>query len=473
MGHAVFAAVLGLAQLTLARGSCFLQGMSYMDPSVSSTVPNGAYMANVELCQSACAANVDCHYFSWYAKTGGCFLLGANAHLISNGGVVSGPKVCPTPEVSENSTGAGAEVLNQTADYAKAVEKVQNLAKVMQQTSKDPTVQANAEKVLLAAAAGQLPDRATVNSVLNAATENLDLKEAEKLQVAITVDDLNLIGKDTVGGEEAESGSFGAGAPWTDAVVQYCFDPYIDPTSLQNTKTAMSLIQRAVPGILFRLVKAGTGACQETPSVHITSDKPGCYADIGMNTWTGSSQMNLQSLCSAGVAVHELLHVLGMAHEQARPDRDQYVTVVWENIRQGMKPQFDIQSNADTARPYDPSSIMHYGQYEFSGTGRPTLVLSSKGRSLLASGMIGQRQAMSQTDVAQLRDHYNCKPDSRGIYSECKPVAAQTDLLPILLGVAGVLAAGGVGLYCFFCVCRRKAVFAGTESRPMLRGQRR
>ncbi|CAJ1360465.1 unnamed protein product, partial [Effrenium voratum] len=198
MGHAVFAAVLGLAQLTLARGSCFLQGMSYMDPSVSSTVPNGAYMANVELCQSACAANVDCHYFSWYAKTGGCFLLGANAHLISNGGVVSGPKVCPTPEVSENSTGPGAEVLNQTADYAKAVEKVQNLAKVMQQTSKDPTVQANAEKVLLAAAAGQLPDRATVNSVLNAATENLDLKEAEKLQVAITVDDLNLIGKERV-----------------------------------------------------------------------------------------------------------------------------------------------------------------------------------------------------------------------------------------------------------------------------------
>ena len=35
------------------------------------------------------------------------------------------------------------------------------------------------------------------------------------------------------------------------------------------------------------------------------------------------------------------LHALGMGHEQARPDRDDYVTVHWQNIKSGMASQFE------------------------------------------------------------------------------------------------------------------------------------
>ena len=41
-----------------------------------------------------------------------------------------------------------------------------------------------------------------------------------------------------------------------------------------------------------------------------------------------------------GVVLHELLHTLGLWHEQSRLDRDQYVRILWENIRAGKEDNF-------------------------------------------------------------------------------------------------------------------------------------
>ena len=45
-------------------------------------------------------------------------------------------------------------------------------------------------------------------------------------------------------------------------------------------------------------------------------------------------------LQAASVVTHELLHALGMMHEQKRPDRDTYIDMVWSNIKGSAASQY-------------------------------------------------------------------------------------------------------------------------------------
>ena len=67
------------------------------------------------------------------------------------------------------------------------------------------------------------------------------------------------------------------------------------------------------------------------------------------------------------VVAHELGHALGFKHEQSRPDRDNYVTIKTENIKENHTHNFDIDYTLDShGISYDYGSIMHYGQMVIS-----------------------------------------------------------------------------------------------------------
>jgi hypothetical protein len=78
------------------------------------------------------------------------------------------------------------------------------------------------------------------------------------------------------------------------------------------------------------------------------------------------------------IVQHELGHTIGLPHEHQRPDRDNYITIHYENIKSSWKDQFDIfpkeyWSYDYTKYPYDYNSIMHYGSFAASKNGEETI----------------------------------------------------------------------------------------------------
>lgn len=69
-----------------------------------------------------------------------------------------------------------------------------------------------------------------------------------------------------------------------------------------------------------------------------------------------------------GTIIHELMHALGIVHEQSRKDRDQYIKILWDNIRDGAEHNFDKPrvETVDYGVPYNSRSVMHYSLNAFS-----------------------------------------------------------------------------------------------------------
>ncbi|XP_066293043.1 meprin A subunit beta-like [Branchiostoma lanceolatum] len=147
--------------------------------------------------------------------------------------------------------------------------------------------------------------------------------------------------------------------------------------------------------------------------VSLEKSTSGCSSKFG-NMKDGGQSLSLSASCIRryGSVVHELMHAVGFKHEQARPDRDDYVTIVWGNIRDGKDNNFDKESEPVISTldlPYDYGSVMHYSRTAFSTNGQDTIVPK------VPDAQIGQRDQMSDLDALKINTLYGCGRTVTGV----------------------------------------------------------
>ncbi|VDM64733.1 unnamed protein product [Angiostrongylus costaricensis] len=154
---------------------------------------------------------------------------------------------------------------------------------------------------------------------------------------------------------------------WPNGVVYYSFDS----SATDITKRLFKKASDAWSGDTCVEFKEDDKASDRV----VVHESLGCVSHVGKVG--GKQKIYLGQLCeSIGYVAHEIGHTLGLLHTQSRPDRDEYVRVIVENIRvsrlekysvliikKDFVPQFrvrgeDVVNNYNL--PYEYGSIMHY-----------------------------------------------------------------------------------------------------------------
>ncbi|KAM4743664.1 low choriolytic enzyme-like [Anableps anableps] len=128
-----------------------------------------------------------------------------------------------------------------------------------------------------------------------------------------------------------------------------------------------------------------------------------CWSYIGRQR--GGQKISLQKngCLHHSTVQHEALHALGFNHEQVRSDRDKYVWILFQNIKNEQKHNFYKKPTNNLGTPYDFKSVMEYSNTAFSKNGKPTIVAKCNPRM-----KFGHAKRMSVNDIIRIKRLYKC-----------------------------------------------------------------
>jgi hypothetical protein len=195
----------------------------------------------------------------------------------------------------------------------------------------------------------------------------------------------------------------GAQYLWPGRTIPYVIDP-----QLPDADEVEAAILHWNESKVVRFVQRTT-----EPDYVLVTRIDGCViSDVGR--CGGEQKVCLAADCPVGSIVHELGHTVGLWHEHCRHDRDEFVTVLFDQIAEESLQQFTIDSIAEKPTPtvdigdYDFGSIMHYSETACAFIEDTPVLIPKKP---LEPGVVqGQRNALSPDDVASVDRLYQGIP---------------------------------------------------------------
>ena len=218
---------------------------------------------------------------------------------------------------------------------------------------------------------------------------------------------------------------------WTDGIIPYVIESAtVSEEQVQlfmagmdewEEKTNIRFCEKTDDDVNYVILRS---SAQDSPN----AESYGNNADIGMEG--GEQFLNILSwgdmdISTERLILHELGHTIGLRHEHQRPDRDEYIYVFLNNVKEGEVDNFDkrldgfVYPKASYGlldnETYDFSSVMHYHPQtscSLDGDGRcEGNVIETKDPNM--QRVIGQKFFISRLDALTVDFMY---PDSNWVF---------------------------------------------------------
>lgn len=154
-----------------------------------------------------------------------------------------------------------------------------------------------------------------------------------------------------------------SGSKWPYGIIYYTFDTNVTAENKQRWLAAAA--EWSGVAHLFFFPRTA-----EPNYIYVQNDDKSNNSEVGMQG--GKQEMNIKDWEERFIIAHEIGHALGLIHEHCRADRDDYVTILWDNIQAEKEENF-IKISTGSYGAYDFDSVMHYPKNAFYRDNNPNL----------------------------------------------------------------------------------------------------
>jgi hypothetical protein len=172
------------------------------------------------------------------------------------------------------------------------------------------------------------------------------------------------------------------------ATVYYAIDPQSDPSAAPNINAAIATFNGDFPGVIQWQTWSPGGS---DGSNYVDIDLSASVTNGQCEAFEGYEAVPAQAMggatnCTVGTILHEMGHIIGLWHEQARPDASTYISLKFANVIKGSWSYFQPPpDDFQILSGYDYASLMQYPSFDFSANGEPVIETIPRGIPLNSS----------------------------------------------------------------------------------------